>query len=105
MIHTLAVSCSAACPGATAVGASGKPAACAAYSWAASRRADHSLPLFDYSEFTRCWHINYQHYPDAEAALAWLQEDGPDLTEWRAIVDHYRAEATTRMQHKRSTAP
>jgi len=61
-------------------------------------------PLFDYNEFTRCWHINYQHYPDAEAALAWLQEDGPDLTEWRAIVDHYRAEATTRMQHKRSTA-
>lgn len=58
--------------------------------------------LFDYNEFSRQWHIATDSYPDSEAALRWLQSDGPTLDEWRTIVLDYRTRSSERMAHKRN---
>lgn len=63
------------------------------------RRMAH---LFDYNEYSRQWHVNAACYPDAEAALQWLKNDGPALNEWAAIVQDYRAQAHARMRRIRS---
>lgn len=57
--------------------------------------------LFDYNEYSRQWHVNAACYPDAEAALQWLKNDGPALNEWAAIVQDYRAQAYARMRRIR----
>jgi len=63
------------------------------------RRLAH---LFDYSEYSRQWHVNAACYPDAESALQWLKSDGPSLNEWAVIVQDYRAQAYARMRRIRS---
>lgn len=67
-----------------------------------SRGGRRLPPLFDYSEFSRQWHINVSIYPDAEAALQWLKRDGPNLAEWRTVVSDCRAQASERMRRFRS---
>lgn len=53
-------------------------------------------PLFDYNDYSHTWHVSADLYPNAEAALTWLQQDGPSLKEWRNAVETYRAKEKQR---------
>jgi hypothetical protein len=58
--------------------------------------------MFDYNQFGKTWHVNVDSYPNAEAALRWIQKDGPAFHEWQPIVTKYREQARARMSQKRS---
>lgn len=51
-------------------------------------------PLFAHDSETRQWFVDYEAYQSADAALSWVQKFGPQLGEWRTIVQaHHEAEA------------
>lgn len=57
--------------------------------------------LFDYNNEARQWHLNTRDYPTGADAMKWLKSDGPRLSEWRTIVNDYRADAHERMSRRR----
>ena len=66
-----------------------------------SRGGRRRPPLFDYSDISRRWYLDAGNYPDTNAALRWVQRDGPQLAEWRSVVTESREQAATRMQRRR----
>ena len=47
-------------------------------------------PLFCHDQETMQWFLNYEDYPTTDAALMWVQKFGPQLGEWRTIVQAHR---------------
>lgn len=62
-------------------------------------------PLFAHDPETHQWFVDHESYPTTDAALLWVQKFGPQLGEWRTLVQaHREAEAERlRVWRKRHT--
>jgi len=56
------------------------------------------LPLFCFDASNRQWFLDMESYVDEEAALLWLQVYGPQLGEWRTVVEAWRVAEAERLQ-------
>lgn len=55
------------------------------------------VPLFDYSEERRSWHLNLDHYSRLDLALIHWKANSITLRDWRLYADVYRENARRRM--------
>lgn len=59
------------------------------------------IPLFDYNNEGRNWHLNLQDYPRLDTALVYWKKQPVTLSEWRTHADAYRQRAHERVERKR----
>lgn len=53
--------------------------------------------LFFYAVDSHQWYVDYENYPTTDDALRWVRDFGPQLSEWRVVVEAHRlAEAARR---------
>ena len=60
-----------------------------------------TIPLFDYNEEARNWHLNLHDYPRLDLALLHWKKTPITLSEWRTHADAYRQRAHERVERKR----
>lgn len=59
-------------------------------------------PLFCYDQDSGQWFLDNETYPTADAALMWLKNYGPQLGEWRTIVQAHRLADAERLRKWRA---
>lgn len=59
------------------------------------------IPLFDYNQEGRNWHINLTDYPRLDLALLYWKKNPITLSEWRTHADAYRQRAHERVERNR----
>lgn len=55
-------------------------------------------PLFAHDHETHQWFVDNETYPAANDALLWVQKFGPQLGEWRTIVQAHREAEAERLR-------
>ena len=60
-----------------------------------------AIPLFDYNNEGRNWHINLTDYPRLDLALLYWKKNPITLSEWRTNADAYRQRAHERVERNR----
>ena len=59
------------------------------------------VPLFDYNQEGRNWHINLTDYPRLDLALLYWKNNPVTLKDWRLYADIYRQKAHERVERNR----
>lgn len=65
-------------------------------------RESRWVPLFDYNDTTRKWHLSAKDYGNAEHAQGYLKSCPIQVSEWRQAADAYRSIKSTSMQQHRN---
>lgn len=58
-------------------------------------------PLFCHDQESKQWFLDTETYPTTDAALMWVQKFGPQLGEWRTIVQAHRLADAERKHARR----